>query len=149
MSGYGLSTSYSSADSGSGWGKALSNVKLREDTFTPAVLASLPAFSKRFYYEHPAVTARGPEEVDAYRRQHQIHTEGEGVPKPVTTFDEASFPGKLSATTSAQVLPKPTDITPSCVTQSMCWRRHSRRASRRRRLYRPRAGQWPCLAGTS
>lgn len=43
--------------------------------------------------EHPAVTARSDEEVKRYRDSRDIHVSGEGVPKPVTTFEEASFPG--------------------------------------------------------
>lgn len=43
--------------------------------------------------EHPAVRGRTDEQVAAYRAQRQIHVYGEGVPKPCTTFDEASFPG--------------------------------------------------------
>jgi hypothetical protein len=48
---------------------------------------------QNFYYEHPAVTARSESEVQRYREMRDIHVTGEGVPKPVTTFDEASFPG--------------------------------------------------------
>lgn len=56
--------------------------------------SNLPAFEKNFYVEHPAVTARSPEDVDTYRKLRDIHVQGEGVPKPCTTFDEASFPGE-------------------------------------------------------
>ena len=48
---------------------------------------------QNFYYEHPAVTARSEDEVRRYRELREIHVTGEGVPKPVTTFEEASFPG--------------------------------------------------------
>lgn len=37
---------------------------------------------------------RTDEQVEEYRNKRQIHTYGEGVPKPCTTFEEASFPGK-------------------------------------------------------
>lgn len=43
--------------------------------------------------EHPAVRGRTDDEVAAYRNSRQIHVYGEGVPKPCTTFEEASFPG--------------------------------------------------------
>jgi hypothetical protein len=39
------------------------------------------------------VTARSEEETRRYRETRDIHVTGEGVPKPVQTFDEASFPG--------------------------------------------------------
>ena len=51
-----------------------------------------PKFEKCFYLEHPAVSGRTPEEVEQYRREKQIHVYGDGVPKPVKTFEEASFP---------------------------------------------------------
>uniref|UniRef100_A0A061S6D8 RNA helicase n=1 Tax=Tetraselmis sp. GSL018 TaxID=582737 RepID=A0A061S6D8_9CHLO len=53
---------------------------------------NLPKFEKNFYLEHPAVTARSDQEVAAYRRSREITVTGEGVPKPVTNFEEASFP---------------------------------------------------------
>ncbi|KFM28219.1 DEAD-box ATP-dependent RNA helicase 20 [Auxenochlorella protothecoides] len=52
----------------------------------------VPALEKNFYYEHPDVTARSDGEVERYRAERDIHVGGEGVPKPVTTFEEASFP---------------------------------------------------------
>lgn len=55
--------------------------------------SNLPVFEKNFYHEHPAVTARSTEDVETYRKLRDIHVQGEGVPKPCTTFDEASFPG--------------------------------------------------------
>lgn len=38
------------------------------------------------------MTARSEAEVQQYRISREIHVTGEGVPKPVTTFEEASFP---------------------------------------------------------
>ncbi len=55
--------------------------------------SNLPVFEKNFYHEHPAVTGRSTEDVETYRKLRDIHVQGEGVPKPCTTFDEASFPG--------------------------------------------------------
>lgn len=69
----------------------LDSIHLDRPTFD-----NLPKFEKNFYLEHPAVTARTDEEVEAYRASRQIHVYGEGVPKPVTTFEEASFPGAYS-----------------------------------------------------
>lgn len=75
---------------GHGQGRGdLDSISLRKPDFS-----NLPPFEKNFYYEHPAVTARTAAEVEAYRQSRQIHVYGEGVPKPVTTFEEASFPGK-------------------------------------------------------
>ena len=61
----------------------------------PPRAACSAKFEKNFYMEHPNVTGRTDDEVEAYRQTKQIHVYGEGVPKPVTTFEEASFPGLL------------------------------------------------------
>ncbi|EFN58247.1 hypothetical protein CHLNCDRAFT_30080, partial [Chlorella variabilis] len=62
-------------------------------TFLPKEdFSNLPKFEKNFYYEHPAVTARSEEEVRRYREMREIHVTGEGIPKPVSNFEEASFP---------------------------------------------------------
>jgi ATP-dependent RNA helicase DDX5/DBP2 len=56
--------------------------------------SNLPKFEKNFYLEHPAVRARTDADIEAYRNSRQIHVYGDGVPKPVTNFEEASFPGE-------------------------------------------------------
>eukprot|EP00243_Klebsormidium_subtile_P009001 TRINITY_DN4392_c0_g1_i2.p1 TRINITY_DN4392_c0_g1~~TRINITY_DN4392_c0_g1_i2.p1 ORF type:complete len:550 (+),score=143.71 TRINITY_DN4392_c0_g1_i2:141-1790(+) len=53
---------------------------------------NLPVFEKNFYIEHPAVAAMSDAEVEEYRRRRNITVEGQNVPKPVRTFEEASFP---------------------------------------------------------
>lgn len=52
-------------------------------------------FEKNFYHEHPDVSARTQEEVENFRKKKQIIVEGDGVPRPITVFEEASFPGAL------------------------------------------------------
>jgi len=54
--------------------------------------SNLPKFEKNFYYEHPDVTARSSDQVLKYREKRDIHVSGHDVPKPVETFEEASFP---------------------------------------------------------
>ncbi|KAK8214450.1 P-loop containing nucleoside triphosphate hydrolase protein [Phyllosticta capitalensis] len=71
---------------------------------------SLPKFEKSFYKEHPDVAARSQAEVDAFRKEHQIAVQGADVPKPVTTFDEAGFPGYVMNEVKAQGFEKPTAI---------------------------------------
>ena len=79
---------------GSSQGRDLDSIQLRKEDFR-----NLPPFEKNFYHEHPAVTARPDTEIAAYRARREIHIQGHDVPKPVTTFEEASFPGmyKLEA----------------------------------------------------
>jgi len=38
--------------------------------------------------------------VECYRKLREIHVEGTGVPKPVATFEEASFPGTHNVSVS-------------------------------------------------
>ncbi|KAK7614831.1 ATP-dependent RNA helicase dbp2 [Phyllosticta paracitricarpa] len=73
-------------------------------------LNSLPKFEKSFYKEHPDVAARSQAEVDAFRKEYQIAVQGRDVPKPVTTFDEAGFPGYVMNEVKAQGFEKPTAI---------------------------------------
>lgn len=52
------------------------------------------------------------EQVRRYREQRDIHVTGEGVPKPVTTFEEASFPGEggwgcIAVRVLSRVWPRP------------------------------------------
>jgi ATP-dependent RNA helicase DDX5/DBP2 len=56
----------------------------------------LQTFEKNFYREHPDVAARPSSEVEEYRRKHHMNVVGTDVPKPVTSFDEAGFPGGFS-----------------------------------------------------
>ena len=70
-----------------------------------------PPFEKSFYFEHPAVTALSPAEVDAWRSTHAIHvTEKQRAPKPVRTFLEAAFPENLVAELESSGFASPTPI---------------------------------------
>jgi ATP-dependent RNA helicase DDX5/DBP2 len=54
---------------------------------------SLVKFEKDFYQEHPAVSGMGQDEADRIRKHKNITiVDGHNVPKPVRTFEEASFP---------------------------------------------------------
>merc|ERR1719436_1679702 len=54
---------------------------------------SLVKFEKDFYQEHPAVTGMSQEEADRIRKAKNITiVDGPNCPKPVRTFEEASFP---------------------------------------------------------
>ena len=57
-------------------------------------LDTLPRFEKSFYKEAETVRGRNQAEVDAFRAEKQMRVAGRDVPKPVTTFDEAGFPGR-------------------------------------------------------
>jgi len=54
---------------------------------------SLVKFEKNFYQQHPAVAALPEEEAERIRKAKSITVvDGTGIPKPVRTFEEASFP---------------------------------------------------------
>ncbi|GLI70066.1 hypothetical protein VaNZ11_014837 [Volvox africanus] len=72
--------------------------------------SNLPKFEKCFYLEHPAVSARSSEQVETFRRSKQIHVYGDGVPKPVTSFEEASFPEYVLAEVIHAGFKEPTPI---------------------------------------
>ncbi|KAE9988712.1 hypothetical protein EG327_003233 [Venturia inaequalis] len=73
-------------------------------------MATLPKFEKSFYVEDPAVAARSQAEVDEFRKTHQIAIQGTNIPSPVTTFDEAGFPGYVMNEVKAQGFAAPTAI---------------------------------------
>lgn len=55
-------------------------------------LSKLPNFEKNFYIEHPRVSARSEPDAVEWRRQNEISIVGQGIPKPVFDFEEASMP---------------------------------------------------------
>ena len=72
--------------------------------------ASLSRFEKSFYKEDPQVASRSPADIEAWRKQNQVAVTGRNVPKPVETFDEASFPSYVMGEVKAQGFTKPTPI---------------------------------------
>ncbi|KAI9659902.1 MAG: ATP-dependent RNA helicase dbp2 [Bathelium mastoideum] len=113
--GYSGSNGYSNGSSNGygggygGGGDKMSNLgsNLKTQNFD---LNTLPKFEKSFYKEDPAVAARTPAQVEAFRRENQITVQGRDVPKPVETFDEAGFPGYVMSEVKAQGFSKPTAI---------------------------------------
>jgi len=54
----------------------------------------LTQFQKDFYEEHPEVKKFAEVDVLAFRKKHEITVHPSyGAPKPIRTFDQASFPG--------------------------------------------------------
>ncbi|OJJ82421.1 DEAD-box ATP-dependent RNA helicase DBP2 [Aspergillus glaucus CBS 516.65] len=71
---------------------------------------SLPKFEKAFYKEHPDVTNRSQQEVDDFRKKHEMAVQGKDIPRPVETFDEAGFPQYVLTEVKAQGFERPTSI---------------------------------------
>lgn len=73
-------------------------------------LPNLIRFEKNFYQEHPQVSAQTDPQVDSYRREHEMTICGHGIPKPVRTFAEASFPSYVLKEVEALGFDRPTPI---------------------------------------
>ncbi|CAI7594525.1 unnamed protein product [Penicillium palitans] len=71
---------------------------------------TMPKFEKSFYKEHPDVTARSEEDVQAFRKAKEMAIQGTNVPRPVETFDEAGFPAYVLSEVKAQGFDAPTAI---------------------------------------
>jgi ATP-dependent RNA helicase DDX5/DBP2 len=70
----------------------------------------LPVLQKNFYIEHPDVTRLSDEEVKAWCREKGLTVRGENVPRPVRTFEEASFPEYVMAELKAAGFSAPSSI---------------------------------------
>ena len=70
----------------------------------------LVPFQKDFYVENPIVAARSNEEIETFRRQHEMTLTGTNIPRPVYTFEEASFPDYLLAEVKKAGFTTPTAI---------------------------------------
>lgn len=88
--------------SNSNLGNGLSSIDFSKTELVP--------FEKDFYIEHPDVTKRPDSEADAWRASKQMVIEGEGVPKPCMTFEEASMPEYILSEVLKQGFDKPTPI---------------------------------------
>lgn len=60
----------------------------------PAACRCSPPVRSALLTAPPLLLSIAGEQVRRYREQRDIHVTGEGVPKPVSNFEEASFPGE-------------------------------------------------------
>jgi len=79
----------------------------------------LVKFEKDFYHEHPNVQKMSQQEVDAFRAEKQMTIvstgAGDTCPKPIRTFEEASFPQYINDSIARAGFAEP-----SCI-QSQGW----------------------------
>jgi len=73
-------------------------------------MPKLIPFEKNFYREHQSVANLTPEEVAALHRELQVTLKGPNLPKPVRTFEEASFPDYILQAVKTSGFEKPTPI---------------------------------------
>ncbi|SCU82923.1 LADA_0C08702g1_1 [Lachancea dasiensis] len=73
-------------------------------------LPNLPKFEKNFYVEHETVRDRSDAEIAAFRKENEMTIYGKDIPKPITSFDEASFPDYVLTEVKAEGFEKPTGI---------------------------------------
>merc|ERR1719230_1941159 len=95
-------------DRGSGYSSSDLGANLRNINWNHV---SLIKFEKDFYQEHPAVQGMSAAEADRIRESKSITiVAGENVPKPVRTFEEASFPDYVLEEISRAGFREPTPI---------------------------------------
>ncbi|KAF4596442.1 ATP-dependent RNA helicase dbp2 [Pleurotus pulmonarius] len=70
----------------------------------------LEKFEKNFYIENDRITRKSDREIEEFRREKEIKVQGRGVPRPITSFDEAGFPEYLMTSIRAQGFAAPTPI---------------------------------------
>ncbi|KAJ3050986.1 ATP-dependent RNA helicase dbp2 [Rhizophlyctis rosea] len=73
-------------------------------------LEDLPKFEKNFYMEHEDVTDRSNDHVERFRKEFSINVFGNGIPKPIEKFEEASFPSYVMREVYGAGFTKPTPI---------------------------------------
>lgn len=66
--------------------------------------------NQNFYIEHPDVSKRSDDETLAWRNKCGIVIQGEGIPKPAMTFEEASMPEYVLREVMKQGFSAPTPI---------------------------------------
>jgi len=71
---------------------------------------NLAVFQKNFYHQHPSITAMSEEQVKDWRTSYDIHVTGRNVPRPITGFREANFPGYLMTEIAKAGFAKPTPV---------------------------------------
>ncbi|WZN59677.1 DEAD-box RNA helicase [Chloropicon roscoffensis] len=91
---------------GFGGGDQLDNLQLQKQDWSKDVTE----FTKDFYVEHPNVVARSEADVMAFRKENEMTIEGTDIPKPVTSFEEASFPDYVLKEIQKAGYEKPTPI---------------------------------------
>eukprot|EP01084_Bolivina_argentea_P305758 528231_1 len=70
----------------------------------------LPIFEKNFYIEHPDVEKRSEAHAKEWRAKNEVIICGDGIPKPVLTFDEAPMPEVVLTEVLKQGFSAPTPI---------------------------------------
>ncbi|XP_032833559.1 putative ATP-dependent RNA helicase DDX5 isoform X1 [Petromyzon marinus] len=109
---FGSSRGFGGGDRGGGGGGGMRKFgqpgeKLRKVKWD---MSKLPRFEKNFYVESPNVVRRSQHEVDEYRRKKEITVKGQSCPKPVFSFEEASFPSYVMDVIKQLNFKEPTPI---------------------------------------
>ncbi len=93
------------------WGESLRiSSKVKQQLTNLPDASAMPKFEKSFYKEDPQVTNRSEADVIKFRQSLGIVVQCRDVPRPVETFDEASFPAYVMSEVKAQGFPAPTAI---------------------------------------
>lgn len=73
-------------------------------------ISQLPKFEKNFYNEDERVSARSEEEIAQFRKENEMTIQGQDIPRPITSFDEAGFPDYVLKEVLEEGFEKPTGI---------------------------------------
>ncbi|KAH8081273.1 P-loop containing nucleoside triphosphate hydrolase protein [Filobasidium floriforme] len=71
---------------------------------------TLSKFEKNFYIEDARVSARSDREIEAFRAEKEMLVQGQSIPRPITTFDEAGFPDYILSEIKASGFTAPSAI---------------------------------------
>ncbi|WWD06943.1 ATP-dependent RNA helicase DBP2-A [Kwoniella europaea PYCC6329] len=71
---------------------------------------NLTKFEKNFYVQDPRVTARTDAEITQFRAEKTMKIQGQNVPRPITTFEEAGFPDYILSEIRAMGFTAPSAI---------------------------------------
>lgn len=78
--------------------------------FRPAPTCRCCSSLQNFYIEHPDVSKRTDDETTKWRQSCGIVIQGDGIPKPAMTFEEASMPEYVLKEVMKQGFERPTPI---------------------------------------
>lgn len=65
---------------------------------------------RSFYIEDARVSARSDREIEAFRAEKEMLVQGQNIPRPITTFDEAGFPDYILSEIKASGFTAPSAI---------------------------------------
>lgn len=82
--------------------RAVSCVSIQQRLIVP--------ITRSFYIEDARVSARSDREIEAFRAEKEMLVQGQNIPRPITSFDEAGFPDYILTEIKASGFTAPSAI---------------------------------------